>query len=755
VDFVVAICSVGSLKASIGVGALMVPDDFYCPADLRRVYTDARAHLMPGFDEGLRSVIVDVVRAQGRVYPLTHGTYVNTKGPRFETKAEIRIMAQAGDIVGMTAAHECVACAEVGLPYAAVCMVDNYAHGIGEKLTVEAFHEAQAANLATLEAVVETLLNNVGAAMVKAGRAPRLRVDSSHAASGGAGSGSAGDASPTGSVESPAVALPTPVPSSPVAPIPVDTLVHARYVVPMAPGHEELVLDHHSVAMQGGVIIDVLPTEAARVRYTAAHVVNLDHRHCLIPGLINAHTHLPLNLLRGVADDLPLAQWLTEQIWPTEARLVAPDFCRAGAQAAIAELIRSGVTCINEMYFFPASSAAVIAEVGLRATVGLVTMEFPTGYAANAREYIDKGLAVAADFRAAHERSARPDAPPRVRFSLSPHAPYTVSDDTFTTLDGLSKEHGMKVHVHLHETEGEVRCSRTGEEGSTRHLSASRCSPVENLDRLGLLSDRLIAVHMTQLTDAEIARLAATRTNVVHCPNSNLKLASGFCPVAKLLKAGVNVAIGTDSASSNNSLDFFQEMKLAAVLAKGVSSDATAVPAWQALRMATYNGAVALGIEAHVGSLQAGKRADIVAVDLGGIDQAPVFNVISHLVYACSRHNVTDVWVDGQALLTDRHLVTLDEGRVMESIAAWAEKVRPGATAADKHAKLHKGEAAHVHTAAHGPHEAGKVHVSGGTSHHSHPHHSHHIAPAPGSAAGTDLSAVTGTDGDATGAGAV
>jgi len=420
-----------------------------------------------------------------------------------------------------------------------------------------------------------------------------------------------------------------------------------------------------------------------------------------------------MNLLRGVADDLPLAQWLTEQIWPTEARLVGPAFCKAGAQAAIAELIRSGVTCINDMYFFPSAIASVAHAAGIRATVGLVVFEFPTAYAGGAAEYMEKGAALLEEF-AAHHPPPAAGAPSRVRFSIAPHAPYTVSDATLTIANEAAAKHGLKIHMHVHETEGEVRLSKEGIDGSVRHLSEHKISPVANLDRLGLLSDRMIAVHMVHLTDDEIARVAATRTSVVHCPNSNLKLASGFAPIAKLFKAGVNVALGTDSASSNNSLDFFQEMKLAAVLAKGVAMDATAVPAWQALRMATYNGAVALGIADHTGSLEVGKRADMVAVDLGGLDQAPVFNVISHLVYACSRTNVTDVWVDGQPLLSDRRLVTMDEAGVAATIAEWAERVRPGATAKDKHATLPPHETKHVHTSEHGAGEAGKVHVAHG-----------------------------------------
>jgi 5-methylthioadenosine/S-adenosylhomocysteine deaminase len=701
VDLVVGICSVGSLKASIGVGSLVVCDDFYCPTDLRRIFKDARAHLMPGFDEKLRKALIDGVREAG-FHPLTHGTYVNTHGPRFETKAEIRMLAQAGDVVGMTGAHECVACCELKIPYAMLAMVDNFAHGIGTELTVEAFHVAQAENLHVVEQCVAGVISHL-----------QMRMDLAVGVRSPTDAGEEIPSTPAGAGAVPSVPavsstpLPTPAVSSPVAPINVDTVIHARFVVPVAPGREDQVLDHHSVAVLNGVIIDILPTAACMARYTATRVIHLDDHHALMPGMINAHTHLPLNLLRGVADDMPLAQWLTEQIWPTEARLVSPEFCKAGAIGAIAELIRTGVTCINEMYWFPDAAADVIDASGMRGTVGMTVIEFPSSYAAKASEYVDRGM----EMKMKWDAKQIGKAPARIRFSVAPHAPYTVCDATFETLRDLATTHDMKIHVHLHETTGEVEQSKSGTAGSTKHLSEHRISPVENLDRMGMLSERLIAVHMTQLSDAEISRLAATKSNVVHCPNSNLKLASGFCPVGKLLAAGVNVAIGTDSASSNNSLDFFQEMKLAALLAKGVSSDATVVPAWQALRMATINGAIALGIADHTGSLEAGKRADMIAINLNGLDQLPVYNVISHLVYATNRTCVTDVWVDGQQLLDNRKLVTLDEQHVRDVLAKWATAVRPGMTAHDKHDRLPAEAAAHVHTTQHGEAEAGKLHV--------------------------------------------
>ncbi len=344
----------------------------------------------------------------------------------------------------------------------------------------------------------------------------------------------------------------------------------------------------------------------------------------------------------------------------------------------------------------------------MRGMVAMVVLEFPSRYASDADDYIAKGLAI-------RERWAAKTGPAasRITFGFGPHAPYTVADSSFEKIRDAAAGLGCRVHIHLHETAGEVLASKTGgKEGTSKHLSDQLTSPLANLDRMGLLNDRLIAVHMTCLDDAEVKRLAESGAHVVHCPNSNMKLASGFCPVGKLLKAGINVAIGTDSASSNNALDMWSEMKLTAVLAKGVAGDATAVPAWQALRMATYNGARALGLEKVTGSLEIGKAADFIAVNLGGrIETSPMFNVLSHLVYATDRSAVTDVWVGGQQLLAHRHLTTIDEAGVLSMLRAWGHKVRPGETARDRNvviaAEHRRGRHHHGHGGHGGGHGAG------------------------------------------------
>jgi len=414
------------------------------------------------------------------------------------------------------------------------------------------------------------------------------------------------------------------------------------------------VLDHHSIVIRDGRIVEVMPTADAVGRYQAAETLTFGS-HVLIPGFINAHTHAAMSLFRGLADDLPLMEWLTQHIWPAEGRWVTAEFVRDGTQLAIAEMIRSGTTCFSDMYFFPEAAAQVVREAGIRAVIGLTTLDFPTAYAQSPDEYIDKGLRLFDDLRNDSLISA----------AFAPHAPYSVSDAPLTRLRTLNNELNLPMHMHVHETAHEVEdaMTKTGKR------------PLQRLDDLDLLDPSFIAVHMTQLTDGEIARLANVGTHVVHCPESNMKLASGFCPVHRLLEAGVNVALGTDGAASNNNLDMLDEMKSAALLGKAVGGLATAVPAHTALQMATINGARALGIQAHTGSLTAGKSADMIAIDLSSLACQPVYDPVSQIVYTASREQVTDVWVAGRRLLSDRQLKTLDEATIRERAGKWHDKI--------------------------------------------------------------------------------
>jgi 5-methylthioadenosine/S-adenosylhomocysteine deaminase len=433
----------------------------------------------------------------------------------------------------------------------------------------------------------------------------------------------------------------------------VDTLIHARWIIPVEP---EGVLEHHCLAIHAGRIVDLLPDSQAGQRYQAAQTLHLND-HALIPGLVNAHTHAAMSLLRGLADDLPLMEWLNKHIWPAESAWVSAEFVQDGTKLAIAEMLRSGTTCFNDMYFFPDVTAKVASQCGMRASIGLIFIDFPSAWAGNPDEYLDKGLAVHDNYRD-H---------PLIKSTFAPHAPYTVSDAPLSKIVTLAEELDIPIHMHVHETTEEVAHS----------LAHHQVRPLQRLRDLGLLSPRLLAVHMTQLNDKEIAAFATAGGHVLHCPESNLKLASGFCPVDKLIKAGVNVALGTDGAASNNDLDMFGEMQSAALLAKAVSGDATSVPAAAALRMATLNGARALDLDTETGSLLPGKSADITAVYLGGIETQPVYDPVSHLVYAAGRENVTDVWVAGRHLLKHRVLTTLDEAEILRKGQQWRDKIRP------------------------------------------------------------------------------
>ena len=431
-----------------------------------------------------------------------------------------------------------------------------------------------------------------------------------------------------------------------------DLLVHARWIVPVEPAGRTL--EHHALAVTDGRILALLPSGEAREQITAEEVVELPH-HALIPGLVNAHTHTPMTLFRGLADDLPLMEWLREHIWPAEQKWVSADFVAAGSRLAMAEMIRGGTTCFNDMYFFPEVTAEVAREAGLRAVVGMILIDFPSAWAGDSHDYLQRGLEL-------HDRIK---GDPLVRAIFSPHAPYSVSDEPLRRVRTLAAELELPVHMHVHETAEEVA------QGMAEHGRR----PLARLDELGLLAPDLVAVHMTQLTDEEIGQVARAGVQVVHCPQSNLKLASGFCPVAKLLEAGVNVALGTDGAASNNDLDMLAEMQTAALLAKGVASDPAALPAFQALQMATLHGARALGLETETGSLLPGKWADMIAVDLDPLETRPVYDPVSQIVYAAGREQVTHLWVAGRPLMRERRLLTLEEATVLHEAHGWQQRL--------------------------------------------------------------------------------
>jgi len=433
----------------------------------------------------------------------------------------------------------------------------------------------------------------------------------------------------------------------------VDKLIHAAWIAPVEPAG--VLLEDHCVAVRGGRIEAVLPSDEAAARYPAATEIRLD-RHLLVPGLVNLHGHAAMALLRGIADDLPLMTWLKDHVWPAEAKHVGDEFVHDGSLLAAAEMLRGGITCFNDMYFFPEATARAALRAGIRASLGIIAVEFPSAYAADAAGYLHKGLATRDAYRGEELLS----------FCLAPHAPYTVSDETLARIATLAEEIDSPVHTHLHETAEEI----------AQGLAQHGVRPLERLRRLGLVGPRLIAVHAVHLEEAEIELLAREGASVAHCPSSNLKLASGIAPVASLLAKGVNVGLGTDGAASNNRLDILGEMRTAALLAKGASGDARVLGAHEALRMATLDGARALGLESTIGSLLPGKYADLAAVELSSPETLPCFDPVSDLVYSAGRENVTHVWVAGEARLTDRRLARVDEDEVRARAALWRQRIR-------------------------------------------------------------------------------
>jgi 5-methylthioadenosine/S-adenosylhomocysteine deaminase len=431
----------------------------------------------------------------------------------------------------------------------------------------------------------------------------------------------------------------------------VDLRIDARWIVPVDP---EGALTGHALIVDDGRIVALLPGHEASLAY-APRVTRTLPSHALIPGLVNAHTHAAMTLMRGIADDIPLKAWLEKHIWPLEARFVSPDFVFDGTTLGVAEMLRGGITCCNDMYFYPDASARAYEAAGMRAMLGMPVLEFATPYASDADAYLQRGLAA----RDAFKHS------PLLSFALAPHAPYTVSDATWSRIVMYARQLDLPIQTHLAETEHEVAESR----------AASGMTPLARVDRLGATGPAFIAIHAVHLEPADIALLAAQGCHVVHCPASNMKLGSGIAPVTELQRQNVNVALGTDGAASNNRLDIFSEMRLSSLLAKVASGDPSSVSAATALRMATLNGAAALGLDAVTGSLAAGKRADLVAVDLSGLNAAPLYDPVSHLTHAAGRECVTDVWVDGEPVVTDRTLTTIDEGALLARARAWQNKL--------------------------------------------------------------------------------
>jgi 5-methylthioadenosine/S-adenosylhomocysteine deaminase len=437
-------------------------------------------------------------------------------------------------------------------------------------------------------------------------------------------------------------------------PIKIDLLINSRWIIPVVP--ENRVFENCALAIDQQKIVGIYPQAEAKSKFDPASVVDLAD-HILMPGLVNAHGHAAMSLLRGYADDLPLQPWLEEHIWPVEARVLSAEFVADGTNLAMAEMIKTGTTCFADMYFFADTVAEQVQRSGMRSQIGFTVFDFPTAGGKDPDDYIHKGLQLRDSYKGDG----------LIKIACAPHAPYTVGDETLRRIATYANELDMAVHIHCHETAQEV--------ADSLKLYGNR--PLQRLDDLGVLLPQTQLVHMTQIDDNDIRLIQDNNCHVVHCPESNLKLASGFCPVGKLIDAGINVAIGTDSAASNNDLDLFGELKTAALLAKAVANDASVLDAHAALRMATINGAKALGWDDQIGSLEAGKSADMIAVEISSLSQKPLYNPASQLVYCNAGSQVTHSWVAGKALLRERSLVTLDEENLIRRADAWRNQIKP------------------------------------------------------------------------------
>jgi len=432
----------------------------------------------------------------------------------------------------------------------------------------------------------------------------------------------------------------------------IDHLIHGKWVIS---GDNHDVLEHHTLAINDGKILDILPSKHAKEKYEARSEEHYQ-THAIMPGLINSHTHIAMNIFRGLADDLELMDWLNNHIWPAEGTWVSEELVYDASLLAIAEMLRGGTTCFNDMYFFLGATAKAAEKTGIRAHIGMTVIDVPTAWAKTPDEYFVKAI----EFYEAYKNH------PLVTPTLAPHSTYTVSIENLMKVHALAEQYKLKTNIHLQEAPSEI-------DGSIKN---HKKRPLERLYEIVMVTPNLIAVHMTQIHGRDFDILCETKPSIVHCPESNMKLVSGACPVEKLLHLGINVALGTDGAASNNDLDMFGEMRSAAFLGKVTANDPKAVSAEKALKMATINGAKALGIDHLTGSLTPGKAADFIAIDFNQIETQPVYHPISQIVYATPRNQVTDVWIGGKQVLKNRQLLTLDENEILHKAQKWREKIK-------------------------------------------------------------------------------
>ena len=435
-------------------------------------------------------------------------------------------------------------------------------------------------------------------------------------------------------------------------PTSADLIIEPTWVLPITPART--VLTGHSVAIRGANIVAIGPSQTIQQRFHTTTLQRLDGQ-LLMPGLVNAHGHAAMVLLRGLAEDLPLEAWLTNRIWPLEAQWISPEFVADGVALALLEMLKSGTTCFSDMYYFPELTARAARDCGMRAQVTFPLIDFANAWSKNAGDGFHKGLALHDEYRD----------DTLIRIGFGPHSAYALNETDLLKSLTLAEEIDAPIHMHLHETASEVAAAR-------RQLG---CTHIQRLAQIGMLVPRLQAVHLTQLDDADLDALVEGGVRAVHCPQSNLKLGSGAADIGRMRRRGLLVGLGSDGAAANNSLDMFAEARTAALLAKTVSGDPTALDAYETLELVTLGSARALGLDTVVGSIELGKAADLITIDLTHSGALPVHRPESTLLYTVSGSHVRNVWVAGRQLLADGSPTTLDENAIHSRATVWASRL--------------------------------------------------------------------------------
>lgn len=427
-----------------------------------------------------------------------------------------------------------------------------------------------------------------------------------------------------------------------------DLIVKAKYILPMNDALE--IIQDGFVAITDGKIAAIGQEDILDKGIAVKEIIDAGNA-IVMPGLINAHTHAAMAYFRGLADDLPLDIWLQKHIWPAEAKYVKPDFVRNSLALACLEMIKSGTTCFSDMYFFQESAAEIVANAGLRALLSEVILDFPSPSSPHPQDAMDKTVRLVEQFK--------DDG--LIKIALAPHAIYTVAKENLLAIKELRDKYSLPIHIHLSETKKEEMDSR----------EKYQKSPVEYLADIGLLNDRLMAAHCVWLSDNDIEIIAESGAKAVHCPASNMKLGSGISPVGRMIKNNIIVGLGTDGQASNNSLDMFDAMRLAALLPKAASLDPELVKAREVVKMATIDGAKVIGQEKEIGSLVPGKKADLITINLNQPHLVPLSDPYSHLAYCVRGGDVNDVIVNGSIIMRNREVKTLDEKAIIVQASAF------------------------------------------------------------------------------------